>query len=66
VWVENLRSGEVRHTASAYLTFVGIDGQGNTVPLPPLLPETDEDRRRYQEAGARREYRLALKAKARK
>jgi acyl-CoA hydrolase len=66
VWVENLRSGQVRHTASAYLTFVGIDEAGNTVPLPPLIPETAEEKRRHQEAGARREYRLALKSKTRK
>ena len=61
VWVENLQTGVVRHTSSAYLTFVAIDTAGNRVVLSPVRPETDEEKRRYDEAAQRRAYRLAMK-----
>jgi acyl-CoA hydrolase len=61
VLTENLMTGERLHTCSAYLTFVALDGYGKAEPVPPVIPETDEEKRRYQEAGARREYRLALR-----
>jgi acyl-CoA hydrolase len=64
VWVENLHTTELRHISSAYLTFVALDREGKRVPLPPVAPETDEDKRRYNEAAERRAYRLALKDKA--
>lgn len=57
VWVENTIAGTSRHVASAYLTFVAIDSQGRRVPVPQLEPETEEDKRRYEDAGRRREYR---------
>ena len=56
---ENLLSGEVRHTASAYLTFVALDKSGRPTEIPPLVLETDEEKRRNQQALARRETRLA-------
>jgi acyl-CoA hydrolase len=61
VWIENLQTGEVKHTSSAYLTFVAINSQGARVVLPPIVPETEEERRRYDEAAERRAYRLASK-----
>jgi acyl-CoA hydrolase len=61
VWVENLQTHEVKHTSSAYLTFVAIDRQGGRVVLPQIHPETEEDFRRYEQAAARREYRLAFR-----
>lgn len=61
VTVENLRTGVVRHTSSAYLTFVCLDDAGNRIPAPPLAPETDVEFRRYHEAGERRKYRLELR-----
>jgi acyl-CoA hydrolase len=64
VWVENLQTRKTRHNSSAYLTFVALDGAGNRVILPQVIPSTDEDRRRYEEAAERRAYRLARKAKA--
>jgi len=64
VWVENLRTGKLRHTSSAYLTFVGVDQQGNRLVLPQIVPETDEEKRRWHEAAQRRAYRLALKDKS--
>ena len=63
VWVENLQTGKTRHTSSAYLSFVGVDASHNRVLLPPLVLETDEDRRRFHQAGERRAYRLAQKAR---
>ena len=54
---EDPLSGEIAHTASAYLTFVAIDASGRAVEVPPLLLETEEDRRRSEEALARRQAR---------
>ena len=65
VWVENLQSGELKHTSSAYLTFVAVDRSGKRVPQPPIVPESDEEKRRYEEAAERRAYRLAFKDKTR-
>ena len=59
VWVEDLIRGAQQHVSSAYLTFVAIDANGRGVEVPPVIPETDEEKRRYEEAGARREYRLS-------
>ncbi len=53
------RSGEVRHTNSCYLTMVAVDEERRPTPVPPLLRETDEDRRRFLE-GARRRRRAEL------
>ena len=64
VFVEDTRTGVTKHTSSAYLTFVGIDRNGNKVPLPPVIPETEEEIRRYREAEERRRYRLEMKAKS--
>jgi acyl-CoA hydrolase len=55
VWVENAIDGTLRHVASAYLTFVAIDRQGHRLQVPQLEPETEEDKRRYHDAGRRRE-----------
>lgn len=66
VFVEDLLTGERRHTCSAYLTFVAIDKAGKPVAVPPVVPESEEEIRRYKEAGRRREYRLNLRGRARK
>jgi acyl-CoA hydrolase len=60
VWVEDLVSGGEKHVSSAYLTFVAIDAHGKGVPVPPIVPETEEEQRRYDEAGARRDHRLSV------
>ena len=59
VEAENLLTGEKRHTNTCYLTFVALDQAGRPVPVPPVLPETEEERRRYREAEARRAQRVA-------
>ncbi len=57
VWAENTRTGTVVHVASAYLVFVAIDNQGQRQKVPPLLPETPDEIRRYEDALRRREHR---------
>ncbi len=57
VWVENYLQEECQHVSSAYLTFVAIDAGGRRVPVPAVIPETEEQRRRYEDAGRRRETR---------
>ena len=59
VWVENYIADTKRHVSSAFLTFVAIDRAGNHVPVPPVIPETEEEKRRYEDAGRRRELRRA-------
>lgn len=56
---EQLITGVRRHTNSCYLTFVAIDAAGHPVPVPPVVPETEVERRRHAEAKRRRERRLA-------
>ena len=58
VEAENFISGEVRHTASAYLTFVAIDEEGRPVSIPPLSLQSADEERRNREAIARRASRL--------
>ena len=58
VEAENLISGERRHTNSCYVTFVAIDTAGHPVPVPSVVPESDDDRRRFEAAKARRARRL--------
>ena len=63
VFSEDTATGELFHTASAYLTFVAIGEDGRPKPVPPIKPETEEEKRRYEEAGQRREYRMAQRKK---
>ena len=59
VEAENIRSGEVTDTSTAYLTMVAIDDDGRPTPVPPLAPETPDEERRTREAQLRRDNRLA-------
>ena len=59
VEAENPRTGEVRHTNTAYLTMVALDEDGNPTPVPALIAETQTERRRMHEAELRRSHRLA-------
>jgi acyl-CoA hydrolase len=65
VFSENVLSGERRHTSSAYVTFVAVDAHRAPQPVPPLILETTEDRRRWREAAHRRKIRLAHRYKKR-
>jgi len=63
VFSENIFTGERKHTSSAYVTFVAIDQNREPHSVPPLILETEDDRRRYREAGERRRYRLTMRHK---
>lgn len=63
VWVENYIQDEREHVASAYLTFVAVDGKGGRVIVAPVIPETEVQKRRYADAGRRRELRQAERAR---
>ena len=63
VFSEELLTGRRRLTSHAYLTFVAIAVDGSRIPVPPLLLETDDDRRAAIEAQARRAERLRHRAK---
>lgn len=64
-WVEHYLAGTREHVSSAYLTFVAVDRQGNRLPVPALLPESDDEKRRYDDAGRRREARQAERERKR-
>ncbi len=66
IFSENVLTGERKHTTSAYLTFVAIDENRHPHLVKPLILETKEDHRRWEEAGERRRIRLALKEKKRR
>jgi acyl-CoA hydrolase len=56
---ENVRTGEVLHTSTAYLTMVALDEFGTPTHVPPLDPQTPDETRRAREAQLRRDTRLA-------
>src|SRR3989475_3250667 len=64
VFSEETLTGRRQLTSRAYLTFVAVDRQGGRVLVPPLIVETDEERRICEEAHARRAQRLRKKAEA--
>ncbi len=60
VFSENILTGERRQTTTAYVTFVAIDEHTRQPkPVPPLIVQTDQEKRRWEEAAKRREIRLA-------
>jgi acyl-CoA hydrolase len=65
VFVENYITNTRRHVGSAYLTFVAVDQHGNKLPVPQVIPQTEEEKHRYEDAGRRRELRLAEAARKR-
>jgi acyl-CoA hydrolase len=63
VWAENIPSGTKVKSNEAYYTFVAVDQGGRTIPVPELLPETDEEKALYEGALRRRQLRLILNGK---
>src|ERR1700735_486685 len=57
VFVENYIADTAKHVSSAYLTFVAIDDAGHHLRVAPVIPETQEQQRRYDDAGRRRDIR---------
>ena len=60
VTTEDIRNQSVRHTNSCFFTMVAVDGHGKSVPVPPLDPQTAEERRRFAQAQQRRQIRRGL------
>ena len=63
VFAQSFKKGIKVHSNSAYLTFVSLDDKGNPVKTTQLVPETEDEKRRYEEALERRENRLKFRAK---
>jgi uncharacterized protein (TIGR00369 family) len=63
VEAENLMTGEVRHTNSAYLTIVSLDENRKPTPVPRIVAETDDERRRFEEGRVRAQQRKELRQK---
>src|SRR5262252_3895092 len=57
VMVEDVREQRLRHVSSAYLTYVAVEKDGSKIVVPQVVPETDHQKRRYEDAGRRRELR---------
>ncbi len=55
---ENVLTGEKRHTNSCYVTYVALDDEGRPVEVPPIVPETADEKRRYERAAKRRATRV--------
>src|ERR1700689_5845352 len=66
VWGENYHTEQRHHVSSAYLTFVAIDAAGTKIVVPPVIPQTADERRRYAGAARRREIRRAESSRRRK
>jgi len=62
VTVSNRDQPMTRRTNTAYLTFVGLDDSGRPTRVPPVVPETEVEVQRYEEALRRREMRLARRS----
>ncbi|MBE0643145.1 MAG: acyl-CoA thioesterase [Bacteroidetes bacterium] len=58
VFAEDIRSGTRVHTNSAYMTFVGLNEEGVPTASPQVIPETEEEQRRFEQALARRQKRM--------
>ncbi len=63
VYSEDLQTGELKHTSTAYLTFVALDENKHPMAVDSIAPETDDEKRRWREAGIRREHRIKQKAR---
>jgi acyl-CoA hydrolase len=61
VLAQNPMTGEERHTNTCYATFVALDENGRPTRVPPVLPETDAEKRRFAAGRRRREVRLAMR-----
>jgi acyl-CoA hydrolase len=55
---EDLKTGETTHTGSCYLTYVALDENRRPMLVPPIIPVTSKEKRRYREAKERRKKRM--------
>lgn len=63
VWAENIPSGSRVKSNEAFYTFVALDADGRTVPIPELVPETEDEIELFEGALRRRQLRLVLGGK---
>lgn len=63
VWAENLRTGTRRLCTTSFYTFVAVDADGNPVPVPPIIPESEYEKHQYEAALDRRKTRLEMAKK---
>lgn len=63
VHADNLQTGEYKKSNEAYYTFVAVDGYGSPITVPELIPENDDDKKKYDGALRRRQLRLILSGK---
>lgn len=63
VWAENIPSGTRTKSNEAYYTFVALDQNGSTIPVPELVPESDDELELFAGALRRRQLRLILAGK---
>lgn len=61
VIAEERNTLERKHIVSAYLTFVALDDHGKTAIVPPVIPDSEHEKRRFEEAAIRRDYRIRQK-----
>ena len=66
VEAENSYEGTKRHIVSAYFTFVALDDEGKTVPVPAPVPQNDKEQQRYEAAEVRRQARLTVREQLKK
>lgn len=66
VFSEDLASGELKHTSTAYLTFVALDDNKKPTTVEAIVPETKVEQRRWRDAAMRREFRIKQKQLLRK
>ena len=57
---ENVLTGERRHTNSCYVTYVALDDHGRPTEVPPVVPETPDEKRRFERAAKRRASRVKI------
>lgn len=60
VFADDCKTMDRRHIVSAYFTFVGVDDDLNPIALPPLIAESYEEKRRYEDAETRRSARMTI------
>ena len=63
VFAENHLRQDRRRCNRAFFTFVAVDDDGHPTPIPPILPESEDEKKRYEHAAMRRELRLFLKGR---